>query len=134
MSKNAFWYGYLEAGTKSSAVLRDPSLESGSKKTLLLFNLARDEIIEYTREIVEPKLRELASSESDLVNALEGAYGSARQRFKGSRKAIADIPEKGSAKRASNDSDSDDDGEFDDFEDSDEILDDDSGDDADEDD
>jgi len=127
MSKNAYWYGYLEAGNKSSAVLRDPSLESGSKRTMLLFNLVRNEVIEYTKEIVEPKLRELTAAESELAKALDGAYDSARQRFASARKTLSNIPEKGPARRDSDDSDSD---EYEEFED-DEIVADDAMDDED---
>ena len=66
-SKNGFWYGYLEAGDKSTAVLRDPELDTGNKKTVFLFNLARKQILEYTLAIVEPKLRGLKTSEQALI-------------------------------------------------------------------
>src|SRR3569623_949320 len=52
-------YGYLEAGNKSTAVVLDRTLNTGNPETLYLFNLARGEILEYSRKIVEPKLREL---------------------------------------------------------------------------
>lgn len=105
MSKNSFWYGYLEAGEKSSAVLLDPGLDSGNRKTMLLFNLGRNQIIEYTRDIVAPKLRELSASESTLVSALESAYGPVRQNYTGTRRPVTAIPDSGPGPKASNEDD-----------------------------
>ena len=59
--KKNLWYGYLEAGANSSPVIRDDGLNTGNPKTVYLFNLARGCILEYSREIVEPKLRGPAS-------------------------------------------------------------------------
>ena len=39
-------------------------MDTGNPKTLYLFNLIRGEILEYAREIVEDKLRELKPAES----------------------------------------------------------------------
>ena len=61
MSKNEVWYGYLEAGNKSSPVVRDLSLETKSRKTVYLYNHARGCFLEYALEVVEPKLRELTA-------------------------------------------------------------------------
>jgi len=58
-SKRGLWFGCLEAGNSSSPVIRDQHLETGNVKTLYIFNLARGRILEYQREIVEPKLRDL---------------------------------------------------------------------------
>jgi hypothetical protein len=93
------WYGYLEAGASSSAVLRDDGLDTGNARTLYLFNLARERILEYSREIVEPKLRELKSKESDLIAELDAAYTKARRSFKDRSTAILQIPERGAARR-----------------------------------
>ena len=81
MSKNGFWYGYLNAGDKSSAVLRDPELDTGNRKTVYLFNLERNAIIEYNREIVEPKLSDLNGQADDMTATLEAAYAGARRAF-----------------------------------------------------
>ena len=99
MSKNSFWYGYLEAGDKSTAVLRDPALETGNDKTVFLFNLARNRILEYNLEIVEPKLRPLREAEKDLVGALESAFQAARREFAAARRNVASIPASGPAGR-----------------------------------
>jgi hypothetical protein len=94
-SKNSVWHGYLEAGNRSSPVIHDDKLETGSAKTMFLFNLERREILEYSREIVEPKLRELKSSEIKLIKALDAAYTDARRHFKDRRARALNIPEHG---------------------------------------
>lgn len=82
MTKNSVWYGYLEAGDKSSAVVMDERLETGNPDTIYLFNLARKEIIQYSRNIARPKLRELRDDEADLIPELKNAYLRARRNFK----------------------------------------------------
>lgn len=94
-NKGPLWYGYLEAGDKSTAVIRDERLDTGNRKTTYVFNLARNEILEYTREIVEPKLRELKPSEAKLIDALDAAYGAARRAFKHAHARPLNIPERG---------------------------------------
>ena len=108
-TKNSLWYGYLEAGDRSSAVIRDERLETGSAKTMFLFNLERGEILEYSREIVEPKLRELNSGEAKLIKKLDAAYVEARRNFKDRRARTLAIPEHGAAARRSVEAQSDDD-------------------------
>jgi hypothetical protein len=76
------WYGYLQAGDRSSAVIRDDRLDTGNRKTLYLFNLARNSILEYSREIVEPKLRELKPDEAATASELDAAYKKIRRSFK----------------------------------------------------
>jgi len=98
-TKNSLWYGYLEAGNRSSPVIRDEKLETGSTKTMFLFNLARREILEYSREIVEPKLRELKPGEAKLIKDLDAAYLEARRNFKDRRDRTLNIPEHGAAAR-----------------------------------
>lgn len=75
------WYGFLEAGEKSSPVLIDPKLETGNSKTVYMFNLNSQRIIEYKREIAEPKLRTLNEQEASLVQALVQGYDAARKQF-----------------------------------------------------
>lgn len=81
MSDNNLWYGYLEAGAKSSPVLMDPRLNTGDPKTMYLFNLNRGEILEYKREIIEPKLRELNEQEQGLCREIQSAFGKVRSGF-----------------------------------------------------
>ena len=89
--KASFWYGYLNAGTRSSPVLRDARLDTGNTKTLYLFNLVRGEILEYVHEIVEKKLRELKPAESGFVADLDAGYKKARRNFKGHYASISNI-------------------------------------------
>jgi hypothetical protein len=97
--KSSLWYGYLEAGDRSSPVIRDERLDTGSVRTVFLFNLARREILEYSREIVEPKLRELKSGEAKTIKELDAAYAEARRNFKDRRVRTLNIPEHGGAAR-----------------------------------
>ncbi|MDX9740418.1 MAG: hypothetical protein RBT81_04450 [Gammaproteobacteria bacterium] len=82
MAKNSIWCGYLEAGQKSSAVVRDDHLDTGNPDTIYLFNMARNEIIPYNRAIVEPKLREFTADEEEVASELKAAYLRARKQFK----------------------------------------------------
>ena len=94
MSKT-YWYGYLEAGAKSSFVARDMQLETGNVNTIYLFNLTRGEFKEYRLDIVEPKLRELSAQEiKKEKKALEKAFKTALANFTGRSKPSASIPEK----------------------------------------
>jgi len=80
MNKKSLWFGYLNAGSKSSAIIKDPVLSTGNNKTLYLYTHTRGSILEYQREIVEPKLRELKEGEAD-VGELKKAYKKARAGF-----------------------------------------------------
>jgi len=83
MSDKQLWLGYLEAGTKSSPVLIDARLDTGNPKTQFIFNLVRGEILEYSRAVVEPKLRRLRDEENGFVAELEAAYSKVRAGFSG---------------------------------------------------
>ncbi|MFN2309603.1 MAG: hypothetical protein ABR553_07690 [Gammaproteobacteria bacterium] len=91
--KGALWYGYLEAGDKSTPVIRDENLDTGNSKTLFLFNLARGQILEYAREVVEPKLRELKPGEATQIAALNAGFGEARRALKHPNVRPLNIPE-----------------------------------------
>ena len=97
--KPPLWYGYLEAGNRSSPVIRDERLDTGSAKTVFLFNLARREILEYSRDVVELKLRELKPSEAKTIKELDAAYTEARRNFKDRRARPLNIPEQGGPAR-----------------------------------
>ena len=76
MSAKDIWYGVLEAGEKTSPVVRDASLDASQNK-IYLYNYVRNQFIEYSQAIVEPKLRELAAgdiSQDDLDKAFKAAY------------------------------------------------------------
>ena len=88
------WYGYLDAGASSTPVLRDDRLNTGNPRTLYLFNLARGRILEYSREIVEGKLRELNGEQSKAVAELDAGYAEARRDFKQRSARLLNIPER----------------------------------------
>ena len=77
-SKASVWHGYLMAGDRSSPVLRDTRLDTNNPKTFYMYNLKRGEILEYAREIVEKKLRELKPGESGFIAELDVGYKKAR--------------------------------------------------------
>jgi len=80
MSKSDIWYGFLQAGEHSSPVVRDATLETKNPKTVFLYNHARGKFLEYAREIVEPKLRELAPEDVPMKD-LQSAFKAARKTF-----------------------------------------------------
>jgi hypothetical protein len=96
------WYGFLQAGDRSSPVIRDDRLDTGNRKTMYLFNLSRNSILEYSREVVEPKLRDLKPDESAAVAELEAAYKKARRSFKDRGAGIRSILNRSSSTPASN--------------------------------
>lgn len=96
MSENNLWYGYLDAGEKSSPVLMDQRLSTANPSTVYVFNLKRSEIIEYRRDIVEPKLRDLGEDENTTIKELKSAYTKVRSDFVPRGAKISNIPEKGS--------------------------------------
>ena len=96
-SKASLWYGYLNAGARSSPVLRDTRMDTGNPKTLYLFNLVRGEILEYAREIVDKKLRELKPAESEFIAELDTGYKKARRIFKGRVSSISNTTKRSAA-------------------------------------
>lgn len=81
MSQEELWYGFLEAGDRSTPVARDPKLTTGNPDTVYMYNLQRNEIIEYKRAIAEPKLRELKPAEADKLKELKAAFAKALKEF-----------------------------------------------------
>jgi len=98
MSDKHYWFGYFEAGEKSSPVLRDNRIDTGNPDTLYLFNLKRNEILEYRRDIIEPKLRELKTGEEALCGELKTAYIETRGQFTPRIDNVTALPAKGRAK------------------------------------
>lgn len=79
--KNTLWFGYLEAGEKGSAVVRDSTMDTGTTATIYLYNHHKGRILEYRREIVEPKLRDLNGDETALVKELRKSFDNVRSSF-----------------------------------------------------
>ena len=79
--QSTLWFGYLEAGKKGSLVVRDVTLDTGTPSTIYLFNQKTGKILEYRKDIVESKLRELKPKEADAVESLEQEFERARTGF-----------------------------------------------------
>ncbi len=79
--QSTLWFGYLEAGKKGSFVVRDAALDTGTSKTIYLFNRTKKKILEYRRDIVESKLRELTGDEAAEIKGLREEFESARSGF-----------------------------------------------------
>lgn len=97
MADNPVIYAYLEAGAKSSPVALDPGLDTGKPETVWLFNLVRDEFVEYRRDIVEAKLRDLTAGEQQLCKKLKAAFAKARDTFQPGPPSPLTIPERAPA-------------------------------------
>jgi hypothetical protein len=85
MGTKDIWYGVLEAGDKTSPVVRDMSLEVSDTKRVWLYNHVKNQFVEYSLEIVEPKLRNLGNGDISL-DELDLAFKSARKAFGLARK------------------------------------------------
>jgi hypothetical protein len=81
MSQASLWLGYLEIGDKSSPVARDPKLCTGKTDTIYLFNLQRNQFVEYKVDIVQSKLRELTRDETAIGKELKKAFNKAVKEF-----------------------------------------------------
>lgn len=80
MGKNDIWYGMIEAGEKSTPVVRDMTLQTDDRSKIWLYNHNRNKFLEYSRAIVESKLRDLG--EGDISqDELDKAFQTARKLF-----------------------------------------------------
>jgi hypothetical protein len=95
MKEKTLWYGYLNAGQKSTPIVLDNELHTGNKETVYLFNLVRGEILEYQRQIVEPKLQELGAEQTEAIKQLKTAYAKARRNFKPRGSRVLQFPAHG---------------------------------------
>ena len=94
MSDSQLQFKFLDAGAKSSAVILDPNLHTSNEQTLYLYHHQRGQIIEYRRDIVEAKLRELNSEEEQEAATLQQAYQQVRASFTPRGAVVATIPER----------------------------------------
>lgn len=74
MAKQKLWYGFLEAGNKSSPVIIDRNMDTGEKHTIFVYNHNKKEILKYVRDLVEPKLRDLTAKEKSLEASLKKGF------------------------------------------------------------
>jgi hypothetical protein len=105
MSSKDIWYGVLDAGEKTSPVVRDDTLDASQGK-VWLYNHLRNQFIEYAAAIVEPKLRELTTGDISQKE-LDEAFKTARQAFSSSRKSSTWSDTKSEAPRAKKTSEED---------------------------
>lgn len=82
MSKHKFWFGFLEAGEKSTPVVIDHNLHTGENDKVFIYNHNKQEILKYVREIVNPKLRELTAQEKDQEASLKKGFLAALKTIK----------------------------------------------------
>ena len=94
MSKNKLWYGFLEAGSKSSPVAIDRNMETGDGNTVFIYNHNKKEMLKYVRELVEPKLRELTAKEKELESALKKGFTESLNTIRFKVPKAQNIPEK----------------------------------------
>ncbi len=94
MSEDTLWYGYLEAGEKSTPVVIDSRLNTGLPETVYVYNHARGVILEYKRAIAEPKLRELTEEEKALRTELRRTYRQVRKAFTPRTPRVATVADK----------------------------------------
>lgn len=94
MSNTKLQFKYLDAGAKSSPVVHDPSLSTSNSQTLYLYHHQRNQIIEYRRDIVETKLRDLSAIEKKELKALEKGFQQARSSFTPRGATALSIPDK----------------------------------------
>ena len=84
MSSKDIWYGVLVAGEKTSPVVRDTTLDASEGK-VWLYNHLRNQFIEYSKAIVEPKLRALTTGDVPQKK-LDEAFKAALKAFSSSHK------------------------------------------------
>ncbi|MCG6936850.1 MAG: hypothetical protein LJE83_01575 [Gammaproteobacteria bacterium] len=123
MSAKDIWYGVLEAGEKSSPVVRDATLDTSEGK-VYLYNYVRNQFIEYAKAIVEPKLRELEAGDITR-DELDRAFNAASQAFTSSRKVRALTETKPATARIKDEADDTPDFDMEDEGDMEEFIDDD---------
>lgn len=109
-TKDTLWYGKLETKRNASVVIRDNSLPEALKGRLYLYNVERDQIVEYVEEIVGSKLRELTQEEIDgLDKDIDKNFKAARKSFlkeHGGRGNVLNLREESAASKPAKRSDS----------------------------
>lgn len=96
----------LDAGAKTSPVVRDATLDASDGK-VWLYNHHRNQFIEYAKAIVEPKLRELTTGDIPQKE-LDKAFEATSRAFSSSRKISTWSDTKPAAPRIKNKGEEDD--------------------------
>ena len=97
MAKQKLWFGFLEAGSKSSPVVIDRSMGGADGNTLFAYNHNKKEIKRYVRDLIEPKLRELTAEEKKLEASLKKGFSASLKNGNFKAPKSLNIPEKESS-------------------------------------
>lgn len=73
MKNKNLWVGYLTQTNKKILVASDDRVDTGNRKTIFLYNQDRNEIVEYSREIIQAKLKD-APAEDYNAEKMAAAY------------------------------------------------------------
>jgi len=76
------WYGKLKVGAKTTPVVFDPQITPSIKGCIYLYNADRDDIVQYTWDIVQKLLMDLDKTEKNtLKKSLDAKWKAARKKF-----------------------------------------------------
>lgn len=76
------WYGKMKVGAKTTPVIFDPLITPSIKGCIYLYNADRDEIVQYTWDIVQRLLMDLDKTEKNtLKKTLDVKWKAARRKF-----------------------------------------------------
>lgn len=81
MKDNNLWVGYLTLANKKVLVASDDRVDTGNRKTIFLYNQERKEIVEYSREIIQDKLKDAPAgdySDKEIATAYQQALRKAK--------------------------------------------------------
>lgn len=73
MKDKNLWVGYLSLANKKTLVASDERVDTGNRKTIFLYNQDRNDIVEYSREIIQAKLSDAPESDYN-TDAIASAF------------------------------------------------------------
>jgi hypothetical protein len=71
MKDKNLWFGYLKSSGKNTLVVQDLRLDTGNPKTIYLYDQERNQIVEYNREIIAPRLVEADTEQLNTDGIVE---------------------------------------------------------------
>ena len=81
MKDKHLWVGYLTLANKKILVASDDRVDTGNRKTIFLYNQDRNELVEYSREIIQSKLKDAPAADfnpDEIGNAYQKALRKAK--------------------------------------------------------
>ncbi len=81
MKDKHLWVGYLTLASKKILVASDDRVDTGNRKTIFLYNQERNELVEYSREIIQAKLKDAPAADynsEEIANAYQKALRKAK--------------------------------------------------------